>query len=160
MWKRFGIAASILFTIVAVSFVVVARQRNASTSYALAERSDVHELPPCPDKPNCVCSTAEDPRHKIEPIALESIDPDMSRVRAVVEQLGGQVVKEEPRYLRAEFRSRILGFIDDVEFVADDENATLHFRSASRVGYSDLDANRKRMERFRNAFVGSSGEES
>ncbi|PZO25782.1 MAG: DUF1499 domain-containing protein, partial [Betaproteobacteria bacterium] len=41
------------------------------------------------------------------------------------------------------------GFVDDVEFRIDQGSGLLHVRSASRVGYSDLDANRKRVEQIR-----------
>jgi uncharacterized protein (DUF1499 family) len=42
-----------------------------------------------------------------------------------------------------------LRFIDDVEFVFDDETKTVHFRSASRTGYSDFGVNRRRMDDIR-----------
>ena len=44
-------------------------------------------------------------------------------------------------------------FVDDVEFFVDAQQKVIHFRSASRVGYSDLGANRKRMETIRRAFL-------
>jgi uncharacterized protein (DUF1499 family) len=62
------------------------------------------------------------------------------------------IVTLEEDYIRAEFKSRIFGFVDDVEFWFDDEQKVIHFRSASRVGYSDLGANRKRMEKIRERF--------
>jgi uncharacterized protein (DUF1499 family) len=39
--------------------------------------------------------------------------------------------------------------VDDVEFVFDDESKTIHFRSASRIGYGDYGVNRDRMEAIR-----------
>ena len=56
-------------------------------------------------------------------------------------------------YLHYEFTSLLLRFVDDVEFVFDDEAKTIHFRSASRTGYGDLGVNRARMEQVR-ALVG------
>ena len=53
------------------------------------------------------------------------------------------------RYLHAEFKSALLGFVDDVQFMADPAAGVIHMRSASRVGYSDLGANRKRVENIR-----------
>ena len=58
------------------------------------------------------------------------------------------IVKESNVYLRYEFKSLIFRFIDDVEFMVDDEKSVVHFRSASRVGHSDLGANRKRMNKI------------
>jgi uncharacterized protein (DUF1499 family) len=40
-------------------------------------------------------------------------------------------------------------FVDDVEFLFDDTNKKIHVRSASRVGYSDMGVNRKRVEELR-----------
>ena len=47
-------------------------------------------------------------------------------------------VEEDESYLHYEFTSLLLRFVDDVEFLFDDETKTIHFRSASRTGYGDL----------------------
>ena len=44
-------------------------------------------------------------------------------------------------------------FGDDVEFFFDEADSVIHFRSASRLGYSDLGVNRRRMEGIRTAFL-------
>ena len=56
---------------------------------------------------------------------------------------------EDESYLHYEFTSLLLRFVDDVEFLFDDETKTVHFRSASRTGYGDFGVNRKRMEEIR-----------
>lgn len=56
-----------------------------------------------------------------------------------------EVVGMEGDYLRAEFTSRIFRFVDDVEFWVDGEEGLIHFRSASRVGRSDMGVSRERM---------------
>ena len=58
------------------------------------------------------------------------------------------VTDEQSLYLRAECRSRIFRFVDDVEIVIDSAAHVLRFRSASRVGGSDMGVNRKRMSRI------------
>ena len=60
-----------------------------------------------------------------------------------------KLVEEDESYLHYEFTSLMLRFVDDVEFVFDDESKTIHFRSASRTGYGDLGVNRSRMEQVR-----------
>jgi uncharacterized protein (DUF1499 family) len=60
-----------------------------------------------------------------------------------------RLVEEDESYLHYEFTSLLLRFVDDVEFVFDDEAKIIHFRSASRTGYSDLGVNRARMEQVR-----------
>jgi len=65
-----------------------------------------------------------------------------------------RIVREESDYLKAECRSRLFHFVDDVEFVFDDEARQIHFRSASRIGYGDRGVNRKRMKEIRAAYLG------
>ncbi|SPP63688.1 DUF1499 domain-containing protein [Nitrospira lenta] len=108
-------------------------------------------LPPCPSSPNCVSTQATDEGHAIAPFryrksraeakeALKTIVQAMSRTK---------LVEEDESYLHYEFTSLLLRFVDDVEFLFDDTTKTIHFRSASRVGYGDLGVNRKRMEEIR-----------
>ena len=60
-----------------------------------------------------------------------------------------KLLAEDESYLHYEFTSLLLRFVDDVEFLFDDETKTIHFRSASRTGYGDMGVNRKRMEQVR-----------
>jgi uncharacterized protein (DUF1499 family) len=60
-----------------------------------------------------------------------------------------KLVEEDESYLLYEFTSLLLRFVDDVEFLFDDDTKTIHFRSASRTGYGDLGVNRRRMEEIR-----------
>jgi uncharacterized protein (DUF1499 family) len=112
-------------------------------------------LAPCPDTPNCVCSQAADDAHRMEPIPFDG-DPDTARERlkAVLARMPRTVVVEERGdYLRAEAVSLVFRFVDDVEFLIDRDAQVIHFRSASRVGRSDLGVNRRRMEEIRKAFA-------
>lgn len=114
-------------------------------------------LAACPDKPNCVSTQAESPDQRAEPIPCRGSSSEvLAAIRKVVEAMpGGAVVSVDPAsgYLHAEFRSLVFGFVDDVELLLDPVRHELHFRSASRVGYSDLGVNRARMERFRREFL-------
>ena len=110
------------------------------------------KLAPCPGSPNCVSSRATDATHAIEPLKFTG-DPAaaMQRLRTVVEKLPRtRIIEGRPDYLYAEFETALLGFVDDVEFQVD--GSTIHVRSASRLGYSDLGVNRKRIEEIRAAF--------
>jgi uncharacterized protein (DUF1499 family) len=83
----------------------------------------------------------------MEPLPYGDLEEARARLLAL---LGGRsnakVVTVEPTYVRAEFRSTIFRFVDDVEFLFDEKAKRLQFRSASRVGRSDFGVNRKRME--------------
>jgi len=69
------------------------------------------------------------------------------------------VVTAADTYIHAEFTSAVFRFVDDVEFQIDPDTRLVHFRSASRVGRSDLGVNRERMEALRAAFERSAGAE-
>lgn len=106
-------------------------------------------LAPCPDSPNCVCSQADDAGHAIAPLPLVG-GPAASRAR-LLEILASEprvrVVEQQEHYLRAEFTSRLLRFVDDVEFLIGERQ--IDVRSASRLGHSDLGVNRQRIEHLR-----------
>lgn len=55
----------------------------------------------------------------------------------------------------AEFESKIMGFVDDVEFYFRPDGSTVEYRSASRIGEGDFDVNRKRIRDIRVALQDS-----
>ncbi|HFC12836.1 MAG TPA: DUF1499 domain-containing protein, partial [Anaerolineae bacterium] len=63
-----------------------------------------------------------------------------------------KLVTDQGDYLHFTFQSRLFRFVDDVEFLFDDENKQIHFRAGARVGNSDLNVNQKRMAAIRGAF--------
>ena len=111
-------------------------------------------LAACPSSPNCVSTQATDAEHHIEPIPFdETPDQAIERLKKVIAAVPRlKIVTETGDYLHVEATSMIIRFVDDVEFLVDREAKVIHFRSASRVGHSDLGANRARMERIREAF--------
>lgn len=112
-------------------------------------------LRPCPPTPNCVCSQQSDEQQRIEPLACHG-DPqaEFSRLQAVIRGLPRTtLIAERPGYARYEFVSRLVRYVDDVEFLLDAEQGVIHVRSASRVGRSDFGANRGRVEEIRRQFA-------
>lgn len=110
------------------------------------------QLSPCPDMPNCICSQyANDPDHYAEPMRFKgSVAEAKNKLKKLLLAMSRVTLADESeRYLRFEFTSLIFRFIDDVEFVFDEKAGTIHFRSASRVGYSDLGANSSRIKEIR-----------
>ena len=102
-------------------------------------------LAPCKRSPNCVSSQANpsDPEHYIAPI-----HGSMAAARSVVESLPRTlIIKAEKDYLYAEFRTRLLRYVDDVELFFDGQ--VLQVRSCSRLGRRDFGVNRKRVEELR-----------
>ncbi|MFZ5563911.1 MAG: DUF1499 domain-containing protein [Thermodesulfobacteriota bacterium] len=115
-------------------------------------------LAPCPDTPNCVNSQAAG-RHAIPPIAYSGDRTQArDRLRRILEtEKRVALVAVEENYIRTTFTSLIFRFVDDVEFYFPDE-PFIQVRSASRVGYSDLGANRRRIEHLRQRFAASEKE--
>lgn len=111
-------------------------------------------LAPCPNTPNCVGSQATDPDHAIAALSYSgSPRQAMQALKQVIDDsVRAEVLKAEDGYLYAEFTSRLMGFVDDVEFAFDPERSQIQLRSASRLGESDLGVNRKRIETIRAQF--------
>ena len=110
----------------------------------------------CPDTPNCVSSQSSNSSNYIDPIHWTQNVPDIKSILidTVNAMKRTRVVSHHKDYVHVEFISALFRFVDDVEFLIDEKNRTIHVRSASRVGYSDLGVNRKRVEKIRKTFSG------
>ena len=110
-------------------------------------------LPRPRSTPNCVSSQADpaDQEHYIEPIRFRgaALDAIAAARKAVEGMARSTVVRHEGNYLYAEFKSKLMGFVDDVEFTYDEKAGVLHVRSASRLGRRDYGVNRARVEALR-----------
>jgi uncharacterized protein (DUF1499 family) len=112
---------------------------------------------PCPDKPNCVNSQATNKEHFIQPLQFIGTSQDaQKRLLQILKSLDRtKIIVTQDNYIQVEFTSKFFRFTDDVEFyfpATKTEQITIYFRSASRIGHSDLGANRKRIEQIRNKF--------
>jgi len=115
------------------------------------------QLTACPKTPNCVNSQAVSGRQYIQPIGYAGTWQEArARLLQVLEsEKRIKVLTSTGNYIRAEFTSVLFRFVDDLEFYFPEEQTGdrfIHIRSASRVGYSDLGANRKRIDGIRNKF--------
>jgi uncharacterized protein (DUF1499 family) len=146
-----------------VVVVMVALGVSAWMSVAPAEASIFHfsgsrpgnlgihdgRFAPCPSTPNCVSSQGTEPAVQIAPLKFSG-DKTIAQIKAaVLAQPGSAIISETDSYLYAEFTSSLMGFVDDVEFYADNAAQTVQVRSASRLGESDLGVNRQRIESIR-----------
>jgi uncharacterized protein (DUF1499 family) len=138
----------------ALAFVLLASADRYTPASRMAQSP---ALAPCPERPNCVSTAATDSAKHMN---AWSFTVPAATARAAIEQ----IVRAHPRtniidtredYVHATFTSRIFRFVDDVEFRIDTTTRTVHFRSASRVGYSDLGVNRRRMTALREDFLRS-----
>jgi len=116
----------------------------------------VHDgkLAPCPAALNCVSSQSTDKDHAVEPFPFSGTSVEaMADLKKVLSGMPrATIVTATNAYVHAEFTSALFRFVDDVEFCLDESTRTIHLRSASRVGQSDLGVNRKRIDDLRAAM--------
>lgn len=147
--------------VIVISFVLL-----GSCAVPDLGRGAAGELKPCPSSPNCVCSEgAADKDSFISGLEIPAgVDP-----AGAFEALAGlvsedaSVVRREADYLHAVYKTRLMRFRDDLEARLDGAARVIHVRSASRLGYSDMGANRRRVEALRSsldALMGGPAEES
>lgn len=156
----FSTIATILFVIVAVvwiGFRIVVP--DSPTFFAGTQPNNLGissgKLAACPSTPNCVSSQSKDSEHYIEPLTYQGNSSEaIERLKQIINSLDrSAIVEESNNYLKAEFTSRWMGFVDDVEFYFNEEDkGAIEVRSASRLGESDLGVNRQRIETIRNLF--------
>jgi uncharacterized protein (DUF1499 family) len=115
------------------------------------------KLRPCPDKPNCIQTyQLNDKEHFQQPLGVKANQAETATaIRSAIADTGGTVITEKSLmpsglYLHAEYESNWLKFVDDVEILITE--STLHIRSASRLGHSDLGVNKERYEAIKKAY--------
>ncbi|KAG2729620.1 hypothetical protein I3760_01G259400 [Carya illinoinensis] len=118
----------------------------------------------CPATKNCI-STSENVsdlthyappwnynRGRKKPVSREEAMEELLQVinSTKPDMFTPKIVEKKDDYVRAEYESRILGFVDDVEFwFPPGKKSVVEYRSASRVGNYDFDINRKRIKALR-----------
>jgi len=148
--KSWALFLVVMIPVLAVGGLVMLALRSASATPEVGLR-DGHLLP-LPASPNAVSSepgTREDAR--VDPLPMHG---DEQATRAALARLLGSdprvtIEEQHEGYLHAVFASPLFGFRDDLELRIDEDEGLVHVRSASRVGRSDLGANRARIEHLR-----------
>jgi len=112
-------------------------------------------LAPCPSSPNCVCSDDGGTGRGVAAIELamaaEKAWPIV--VDTVYEMARTTVIRDEDGYLHAEAASAVFGYVDDLELQLRAKHKEIAARSASRTGWWDLGANKRRVESLREKLV-------
>lgn len=136
---------AVVVILIVVFFVYVRFANKAPNDLGINEGL----LKTCPSTPNCVSSQAdiEDSVHYLEPIVYSGSRKETQLLieSYFLNQGNARIVKSELGYAYFEAKSKLVGYIDDVEFYLPEGDSVVHFRSASRVGYSDRGVNRERI---------------
>ena len=156
-----AVLLSVLAVVAGLALHVATAEGDTVFSWKRPDNLGVKDgkLAPPKSSPNSVSSQADaaDAEHYIAPIpfkgdALAAI----AAVRKAVESMNGAtVIRHEGNYLYAEYRTKVMRFVDDVEFVFDEKAGLIHVRSASRLGRRDFGVNRARVEAVRRRVEGS-----
>ena len=111
------------------------------------------KLRACPKSPNCVSSESESASSRVEPLTFQGLPGKAwTDLKETIRELGGKIQEEHEGYLWTTFTSKLFRFVDDVEFRMVSSDGLIQVRSGSRVGYSDLGVNRRRVEKLRALF--------
>ena len=138
----------ILFVISAVLLTVLSCASNPPKVQLVDGR-----LRACPNSPNCVSSESDSASSRIEPLTFQGTqEKAWGDLKETIREMGGKIQEEHDGYLWATFTSRVFRFVDDVEFRTVSSDGIIHVRSGSRVGYSDLGVNRRRVGKLRAIF--------
>ncbi|MCP5161458.1 MAG: DUF1499 domain-containing protein [Hahellaceae bacterium] len=116
-----------------------------------------NQLSACPDRPNCVNSFASvDDEHYVAPLEIQGdAAATWQKLQDVIKQTErSEIIKSEPTYIYAEYTTKLMRFVDDVEFLLQPEAGKIQVRSASRLGYRDFGVNRERIEAIRAELQG------
>jgi uncharacterized protein (DUF1499 family) len=94
----------------------------------------------------------------IEPLPLKNNNA-MASMQALIAVLkstpGVTIVDAKPDYIYAHSQTKVLKFIDDMEFWVNPAKNIIEVRSASRLGREDFGVNRKRIDAIRAQYMAS-----
>lgn len=149
--------ASIILAVIALIVVYMAVNNNMTPSELGVKNG---RLKPLGSKPNGVSTQADDQTKKVDALPLsKNIESSKSFIMQAAEAYGGCVVKEETSdYIHMIFTTGTMKYKDDVEFYFDEKNMKIHYRSESRIGYSDMGLNRERYNAISEAYLKLIGE--
>lgn len=104
------------------------------------------QLAAMPKSPNAVSTQTSDAAYYVEPLKMKvDITSTVTAIEKAIKGYGGgEILIEEDTYIYVVFETGKMHYKDDVEFYIDMEEAVVHYRSASRIGYSDMGLNKER----------------
>eukprot|EP00268_Persea_americana_P067948 TRINITY_DN9405_c0_g1_i1.p1 TRINITY_DN9405_c0_g1~~TRINITY_DN9405_c0_g1_i1.p1 ORF type:complete len:209 (-),score=36.08 TRINITY_DN9405_c0_g1_i1:380-1006(-) len=119
----------------------------------------------CPATKNCISTSEESSdlthyappwnyngRGRKKPVSKEEAMAELLEVikSTKPDKFTPRIIEKKDDYIRVEYESPIMGFVDDVEFwFPPSKKSTVEYRSASRFGNYDFDINRKRIKALR-----------
>ncbi|MCM1988546.1 DUF1499 domain-containing protein [Oceanirhabdus seepicola] len=143
-----------LFIIIGVLIVLflLMYSKNTQTPNNLGVKDG--KLAPLSNKPNCVSTQTTMGDKKIVPLPFkENLIKSREEILNIIKSFPNtNIIEMKDDYIYVVFTSSRMKYNDDVEFYFDINDKVIHFRSASRVGYSAMGSNRKRYNIIKNMY--------
>jgi len=135
--------------ILTILLLLVSCSSKNMENVGLINEDGATRFKPCPEKPNCYSSAEEmDSENYFFPITIkEPKEVALKKALKIIEEMGGKTVTQKDNYIHATFTSNIFKFVDDFEIYTGDQDI-IEIKSSSRMGHSDLGANKKRLGDF------------
>lgn len=148
MKRMFLAAATLLFSV----FLIFIKKKPPSYSGVQTKEDTLQEIPPIPNIPTSKTNMDD---KQVDPLPFRGdLSTTMTIIQEILEQDEDVVsIYIEKNYISAVFSSPTLRLKDDVEFYFDEINAKIDYRSASRIGYSDIGVNKRRYRQFRDSYL-------
>ncbi|OOE45734.1 hypothetical protein BZG09_03220 [Salinivibrio kushneri] len=125
------------------------------TLFGCSKGGPMAKQPPvtaCGDSPNCVSTEDTRATFQLAPLRLANTDVALANIVEKISSMPhAELVSAQDNYAHLRFTTRVLRFVDDVEVSLNGDQIAL--RSASRVGYYDFGANRRRADAIRRTLI-------
>ncbi len=163
MVKRVLLGFALLLALAAAGLAIHVATATGDTVFSWKRPDNLGvkdgRLAPPRRTPNCVSSQADpaDAEHYIAPIAFkgDAAAAAAAMRKAVEGMTDATIIRQDGGYLYAEYRTKLMRFVDDVELLYDPKAGVIHVRSASRLGRRDFGVNRARVEALRRRIEGA-----
>jgi len=112
-------------------------------------------LAPMPKSPNAVSSQSSGEYYQVAPLPLkDNLKLTKAALLAAVKAYGGgEIIEETDTYIYIVFTTSKMKYKDDLEFYISEDEGLVHYRSSSRIGYSDMGLNRERYNAIAKAYL-------
>ena len=143
----------LVIAIVVILFGADMRSKNLKLPKKLGvSHGRLSELP---NSPNGVSTQTAQADKLVDVLKYkEDCEVTRSKIKEICLSFGNATLEAENEfYMRFVFTSGKMKYNDDVEFFFDDEKKIIHYRSNSRVGYSDMGLNKERYLKIVDAYM-------
>lgn len=132
---------------------IYSKNRTPQVAIGLNDDGQFYELS---DKPNCISTQTSYIEKKVAPLEFKgSLKDSKGAIYQALEAYGGiEIVEDTDTYVYCIATTSLMRYKDDVEFLFDETEQLIHYRSSSRAGYSDMGLNKERYDRIVKLYYG------